>query len=204
MATTDCTDVVACDTTECDSVDGKSVLLEALRQLDAEASLEPRESPPRFCTNASCLCSFEVVLHGHRISVGHAKLDASLDAAKVCERILATPCGCCKRERARAKMQTSETRVCYTCKQPGHLVRDCPSSNCNYCGGMGHLARDCTFGSSLQRSQQFLTCSDACFIRAPARQKRCTTTKAWTSHHHPGVTPRTLHCHRRHTECRAA
>ena len=37
--------------------------------------------------------------------------------------------------------------------------------HCYYCGSTQHLFRACTFGSSLHRVDQFLTCSPQCFVR---------------------------------------
>lgn len=37
--------------------------------------------------------------------------------------------------------------------------------HCHYCGSLEHFVRDCTFGSTLERSQQFLLCSEHCFVR---------------------------------------
>ena len=147
-------------------------LLDELRRLDIAAQLVPVDANAgkRYCTTARCLCGYEALLHGHRVSIGHASL-ASLDASKVCARIASTACSCCKGIRARAKRQSQlQERVCYTCGEAGHLVRDCPNSHCSYCGALGHLARDCKWGSDssdLRRSQLFLTCDAGvqCFIR---------------------------------------
>ena len=154
------------DSTTTPTVDpfGTEGLLLALRELDPSAALEPREGPVRFCSTERCLCAWHAVLHGHRIHIGHGSPD-TLDPGKVSARLATTSCSCCKRERAQAKHQANEKRTCYTCKGTGHLVRDCPQSCCNYCGGRGHLVRDCTFGGSLVRAQQFLTCAPECFVR---------------------------------------
>ena len=146
-----------------DVIDGANEVTRALQELDVSARLERRASP--YCNYGACLCGYEAVLHGHRIRLGHTKLDGTLDAPKVCQHIATTPCSCCKKERARAKQQSNEKRTCNVCKQPGHLVRDCPASVCFYCGGKGHLSRECTFGSSTRRADSFLTCSSGCFIR---------------------------------------
>ena len=63
-------------------------LLSELRRLDAAAHLEPIDAAAgkRYCTTARCLCGYQAVLHGHRVSIGHASLD-TLDAGKVCARI---------------------------------------------------------------------------------------------------------------------
>ena len=147
-------------------------LLCELRRLDAAAHLEPIDAAAgkRYCTTVRCLCGYQAVLHGHRVSIGHASLD-SLDASKVCARIASTACSCCKGIRARAKHAgQQQERLCYTCGEAGHLVRDCPNSHCSYCGAAGHLARDCKWGSDVgdvRRSQQFLTCDagERCFVR---------------------------------------
>ena len=59
-------------------------LLDALREIDANAELVPNDTP-RFCNGLvnGCLCSHHAVLHGHRINIGHASLD-KLGAATVC------------------------------------------------------------------------------------------------------------------------
>ncbi|PAA53772.1 hypothetical protein BOX15_Mlig027223g1, partial [Macrostomum lignano] len=34
--------------------------------------------------------------------------------------------------------------ICYNCRKPGHLAKDCPSGViCHNCGQEGHLSRDC-------------------------------------------------------------
>ena len=139
-------------------------LLDALREIDADAELVPNDTP-RFCNGlVACLCSHHAVLHGHRINIGHASLD-KLGAATVCARIAATKCSCCRGLRKATKHKQNEKRQCFTCKGTGHLVRDCPQSLCSYCGGRAHLARDCTFGAGNSRSQSFLPCGDGCFVR---------------------------------------
>lgn len=148
--------------------DGAQRLLRELRRLDGDASLTRRIGTQRYCTNVSCLCDRVVRLHKHTIAVGHVALDGdrALDAAAICERIVNTPCSCCKAMRAAARRAAlAPPKTCYTCQQPGHLVRDCPQSTCKFCGRTGHLARECTLGQGTSRSQQFLSCGPRCFPR---------------------------------------
>ena len=127
-----------------------SALLRALRAHDASARLVDRNgTTARYCTNERCLCSSNVIFHGHTIVTGHVALDEKLDVAKSCARIASTPCSCCKALRAQAKRlaTTATLKTCYSC------------------GRAGHVRRDCTFGSTLERSQRFLQCSERCFVR---------------------------------------
>lgn len=148
--------------------DAAAGLLARLRELDAAARLEPREGKPRHCTNARCLCGMRAVLHGHQISLGHASLDAAFDAVKLCARVAATPCDCCKAARAASKREAraaATPRRCFTCNELGHVVAECPQSRCNGCGRTGHVLRDCTLGSSTARDHQFVQCAPSCFAR---------------------------------------
>ncbi|KAK9766589.1 hypothetical protein K7432_004247 [Basidiobolus ranarum] len=40
-------------------------------------------------------------------------------------------------------------QVCYICKEPGHLARDCTVLKCFICGEEGHTSRDCLFTSEI-------------------------------------------------------
>jgi len=165
-ATTTSAEVDA-DTDAVAAANATAALLRQLRVHDAAASLTAHAHPgARFCSNAHCLCAAEVTVGGHVISVGHGRLDDTLDVCKVTERILRTPCRCCARDRALARrVAKGEARVCYTCGSTGHLVRQCPQTRCNFCGERGHLAAACSFGGSTAREDQFLRCGPACFVR---------------------------------------
>ena len=55
---------------------------------------------------------------------------------------------------SRKFVQPSNVRLCYRCRQPGHVQKNCPSTRrCYTCGRQGHLARDCQSGNGKGMSQ---------------------------------------------------
>ena len=124
------------------------VLLNYMRtQYDPSVRIEDRKGAPRFCTNTHCLCRLVVILNDHRIVMGHLSLDGTIDVENASLKIIGTPCQCCKLTRTQTK------------QHPSRII------TCHYCGREGHVRRECTFGSTLDRSDQFLRCSEPCFIR---------------------------------------
>ena len=39
-----------------------------------------------------------------------------------------------------------QMKVCRSCMQPGHILRECPDFTCHNCGCQGHYARECATG----------------------------------------------------------
>ena len=159
---------------------------DALRSaLDASVQLVPRSGATRHCTTARCLCGHEVWREGHVTALGHGSLDQAFDVLleKVCSHISTTPCSCCKKERRLAKRAMRYTNAEWpddsSCPSPSfddtvpsvcgkqlpQRSRPKEVRHCHYCGSTEHLIRHCTFGSTTHRSQQFLRCSNECFVR---------------------------------------
>ncbi|KAH9833653.1 uncharacterized protein C8Q71DRAFT_771935 [Rhodofomes roseus] len=64
---------------------------------------------------------------------------------------------------------TSEQRLCYNCRQPGHESSACPqprsvaAKQCYSCGGVGHIQAECP-SLRVQGSGQ------KCYVRPPSTQ----------------------------------
>ena len=52
------------------------------------------------------------------------------------------------------KGQGGKERVCYECKQPGHVARNCPEIMCRCCGQLGHIENTCPVKRFQAKSQQ--------------------------------------------------
>lgn len=67
---------------------------------------------------------------------------------------------------------SSEQRLCYNCRQPGHESSTCPSprtvaaKQCYSCGGVGHIQAECPNLRVLGGNQK-------CYVRSP--ESRCDT-----------------------------
>ena len=64
------------------------------------------------------------------------------------------------RGRLGAGRGTKKGLVCYTCNQPGHFAKSCPTMSktqglCHNCGGRGHMSYDCPTPKKKQEAENF-------------------------------------------------
>ena len=63
-----------------------------------------------------------------------------------------------------------QMKVCRSCMQPGHILRECPDFTCHKCGCQGHYARECATGVAKCRMCQRRVRDCICSVEEEAEE----------------------------------